>query len=173
MSYLKSVSRRLLKEAEGDEKPEAEAKPEGEEKAAEEKPAQTPSTNPDVSIDSQIDAFFVKLEGDRGLQEHADERWITRQFLEAVGDPTSSEFDPYKFAMGVMRLVNNYDTLLNIQDTIVKRAEKYIKDNKDESAAKEFMDELEESFGYKPDSSRAMKDYEYEAPPAVRSGGAS
>lgn len=165
MSYLKSISQRLIREAEGDEQPK------DDEKSGSDKPEPKPSTGVDVSLDSQVDDFFVKLESERVLQEDADERWITRQFLEAAADEPG--FDPHKFAMGVMRLVNNYDTLLDIQDTIVRRAEKYLKDNKGDGVAKEFMDELEEEYSYKPGVSRAMKNFDYEAPPAVRSGGVS
>lgn len=165
MSYLKSISQRLMLEAEGDEDTKPEDKPEvakGDVKV---------STNTKVSLDSQIDNFFVKLESGRFLQEQADERWMTRQFLEAADDKPG--FDPHKFTMGVMRLVNNYDTLLDVQDTIIRRAEKYLRDNKSPEMAKEFMDELDDSFGYKPGESSAMKEFEYEAPPAVRSGGAT
>lgn len=50
------------------------------------------------------------------------------------------------FARSVARLVNNMQSLIDLKSIILNRAEKYVKNNYDQTTAKELMDILDQSY---------------------------
>jgi len=55
--------------------------------------------------------------------------------------------DLNNFAMGVARLVNNYQSLIDPKSIILNRAEQYIANNYDERTGKELVDMLKNNYG--------------------------
>jgi len=142
------------------------------------------------SVDLQIDSYFVDYESEakRLKAEGTDFRRLTRQFLlEAEDDKESKEdkkdsadkkklsvedIDLENFAVGVVRLIDNYDSLLEIKLTIAKRATNFLLKNYDALIAKEFKEILSEQFDIFVDHPE-QADEPYLAPPADRALGPS
>lgn len=59
----------------------------------------------------------------------------------------TDDIDMTNFVAGVMRLVDNYDNLLEVRNTILRRAAKFIKEKYEPDALSLFKEELLESFG--------------------------
>jgi len=141
------------------------------------------------SIDMQIDSYFSDYESEaKELKaEGTDFRRLTRRFLleaddESKKDKKDSEDDNKKlsiedidlesFATSVVRLIDNYDSLLEIKSTIAKRATNFLLKNYDSLAAKEFKEILSDQFDIFVDHPE-QEDEPYLAPPADRALGPS
>ena len=74
-----------------------------------------------------------------------------------------------KFAEGVARLVNNYQTLIDPKTIILNRAMYYVAKNYSPRLAKELMSILERDFDLTP-KTQAQRDMQY--PPAPRQANA-
>lgn len=147
------------------------------------------------SLDAQIDKFFVNYESEaKNLQsEGLDFRMMTRRFLfeaeeeeseededseessedtEETKKLTSEDINVQSFVTDVMRLVDNYDTLLEVQNTILRRAAKYLKKNYDEQTVEIFKEELLESYGLEIGVSKSEKEDspDFQAPKAGAAG---
>lgn len=72
------------------------------------------------------------------------------------------------YAMGVARLVNNYESLLNPKITILNRASEYIKVNYDEATSKQFEELMEQNYDIRKEE--PLRD-DSMAPLAAGSGG--
>ena len=111
------------------------------------------------SLDSQVDRYLASYESDSKVvkKESYDFRQSVRNFLTEVEDDAEggdeSKDDSLKnlkledinmenFINNVMRLVSNYDNLLEIRDTILKRASNYLAENYDSETVKSFKDNL-------------------------------
>lgn len=145
------------------------------------------------SIDLQIDSYFSDYESEaKELKaEGMDFRRLTRKFLleaeddedkESKKDKNPAEDDAKKlsaedidlenFASSVVRLIDNYDSLLEIKQTIAKRATNFLLKNYDPMAAKEFKEILSDQFDIFVDHPE-QADEPYLAPPADRAQGSS
>jgi len=60
------------------------------------------------------------------------------------------------FARSVARLVNNINSLMDLQTLILNRSEKYIQSNYDEKTAREFMTILSDSYDLRPVASENL-----------------
>jgi hypothetical protein len=137
----------------------------------------------------QIDSYFSDYESEaKELKaEGTDFRRLTRRFLleaddESKKDKKDSEDDNKKlsiedidlesFATSVVRLIDNYDSLLEIKSTIAKRATNFLLKNYDSLAAKEFKEILSDQFDIFVDHPE-QADEPYLAPPADRALGPS
>lgn len=151
------------------------------------------------SIDSQIDQFFsdFEKEGKNAQLEGMHFRTTVRRFLlEAEGDeekgdeekPKDDEKDkeaeePKKltiedinvdsFADGVVRLIDNYDSLLEVRNTILRRAVNFLLKSYEPDVADSFKESLEERHGLEVGKSKSEKDDEEFQPPAADRAGAS
>lgn len=142
------------------------------------------------SLDQQVDDLLISYESDAKIKEKneaVDFNSMTRKFLttlsEAEGDEkekveepkkklTSEDINIEKFTSDVVRLIDNYDSLLEVRNTLARRAINFLMDNYDPSVANEFKIVLEDQHDISiGKSSYAEKDEEYPAPPAERSGG--
>lgn len=141
------------------------------------------------SLDQQVDDLLISYEADAKVQEKneaVDFSSMTREFLttlsEAEGDEkveepkaklTSENIHIEKFASDVVRLIDNYDSLLEVRNTLARRAVNFLMDNYDPSVVNEFKIVLQDQHDIVIGKSPYVeKDEEFPAPPAARAGGA-
>lgn len=118
----------------------------------------------DDSLDAQVYAFFTQAESSAlnsaearsGLGPFTVEsalRKTSLKFLlaeqegaaapaETEGEETENEFHVEMFASEVSRLVKNADTLLDLKNTIMEMAKKYLADKYDDDTAVAFSDTM-------------------------------
>lgn len=149
------------------------------------------------SLDAQVDRFLMSYEKEaKGAKtEGFNFRSMTRRFLnEAEGDeeegdekgeddeaeaepqvdePTKlslDDIDLNSFASSVARLIDNYDSLLEVRDTIVRRASRFLGKNYDSQVVSNFESVLRDEFDIEQGVSDVDKKYEIEVPNADRAG---
>lgn len=147
------------------------------------------------SIDNQIDRFFSQSESDavERMDETFNWRSTTRRLLEAddeegEGDEDSGEdeqddvssepekktiddIDVEEFATSVIRLVQNFDNLIETRSTIVRRALNFLDKTYDDTVKETFLSILRDEEGLSPDESeREVEEEEFTAPFAGRAG---
>lgn len=164
MSTLKELAR-LLREAEEEPKKES-----GED-----------------SIDDQIDKYLSQYESQ--AKEDSKEKFESVSYekmthdwrsLTEAEDEDKKDEKPEKtkleevnmgsFVSDVMRLVENYDSLLEIKNTILRRAANYLSTNYEADALQAFKEELLESYGVEIGQSEAEKQDEFQPPKAGAAG---
>lgn len=116
----------------------------------------------DASVDRQIlrhimDAERTAVKVGKGQQSMTATESIKRASMaflfEAEDEGEKSGLPPIDlgaFATEIMRVVKNYDTLLDIPSVIVNRTEDYLQTKYDEDTAKKFMEILKDEFDYEP-----------------------
>ena len=140
------------------------------------------------SVDGQIDRFFAKLEGDAvdSVNEVFDWRSATRRLLEADDEDeddasddqpptpqkkTLDDIDVDEFSAGIIRLVRNFDNLIETRSTIVRRAVNFLSKTYDDNVKESFLSILRDDEGLSPDQSeREVEQDNFTAPIADRSG---
>ena len=148
------------------------------------------------SIDIQIDKYLIDYESEakNSKNEGLDYRMLASRILSEAeddeedkkGDKESknkeTEFKPEKltaedidvksFVSDVVRLVDNYDSLLEIRNAILRRAVNMLKKNYDEDVSKSFKEELLESYGMEIGVSQSEKEdsLEFQPPRAGAAG---
>lgn len=150
------------------------------------------------SLDSQVDKYLINYESEakNAKNEGLNFRSMTRRFLLEAGEEDEDEGEedeegektekdkkaaPQKadledinmksFVSDVMRLVENYDSLLEVKNTILRRAANYLAKNYESTAIDAFKEELLESFGIEIGKSKAdIADEEFQAPKAGAAG---
>ena len=142
------------------------------------------------SLDSQLDRYFSDYESEakNSKNEGLSFRGIAQRFLleaeeedsadeegseeeEAATEKLSAEdLDMNSFVASVMRLIDNYDNLLEINNTILRRASNFIGKAYDEATVEAFKEELAESYGIEIGQSKLEKEDEFEAPKAGAAG---
>jgi hypothetical protein len=166
MSTLKDLAR-LLREAEGEEK-----KPELE--------------KGEDSLDTQVDKFLSSYEEEakNSKNEGFNYGMIARRFIfEADEDKeddkapeekteklTGDDLNMQSFVTDVMRLVDNYDNLLEIRNTLLRRAANRLAKNYEPDVLAAFKEVLLESYGVEIGQSESEKADEYQAPKAGAAG---
>lgn len=163
---LKNLVQSLLKEAKEDEKESGED-----------------------SLDAQIDKYLANYEAEakNSKNEALDFRMMTRRFLIEAGEDeeggdkkaeksekpeklTAEDLDVNSFVVDVMRLVDNYDNLLEVQNTILRRAANFLVDSYETDVVNAFKEELLDSYGIEIGKSKSEKEDEFEAPKAGAAG---
>jgi hypothetical protein len=144
------------------------------------------NTKGGVSLDAQVDKYFIEYEGDAKTAKK-EGRWpVGKNLFEAEGDdseekPEESPAPPSKldisaidmetFANSVVRLIENYDSLLEVRSTIQLRAADFLKKSYDDDTLKEFDRIMREDHGMEPGVSKEeMADEQFPAPAADRAG---
>lgn len=152
------------------------------------------------SVDAQIDQYFFsyEAEGKNSKNEGLDFRRFMRRFLnEAEEDEeesddetdedkskekpeeepeepkklTNEDIDTDSFADSVVRLVDNYDALLEIRNTILRRSVNFLLKNYTPDVVDSFKESLMERHGLEIGQSKyEREDEEFQAPPADRAG---
>lgn len=139
------------------------------------------------SVDAQIDRYLSDYESearDAVQAEGVGFRQMFQQFINEVGeeatDPTGEELGTEiekpdinieSFANSVVRLIDNYDSLLEMRDTIAKRAMNFLSKTYGEDVVNSFMEQLRDQYDIELDKSEDEVDAEKNpAPPADRAG---
>lgn len=132
------------------------------------------------SIDDQVDRYISSYEADSKVvkKESFDFRSSIRSFLSEGEDEPEEEgkklsvedIDMPNFVNNIVRLVTNYDSLLEIQDTILKRAANFLTDNYDKDTVDAFNDELLDAHSITIEKSSKDKEETYPAPKAAAAG---
>lgn len=138
------------------------------------------------SLDMQVDKYLLDYESDSKSvkKEGKDFRMMVRRFLtEAEGDEkrdekkenekklTSEDIDVENFVNNVMRLIENYDSLLEIQNTILRRTVNFLLKGYEPNVAEAFKNDLLDRYGLEIGKTRSqIENEEYEAPTADRAG---
>lgn len=139
------------------------------------------------SIDRQVDKYLSDYEKEAKTvkKEGLDFRFMSRRFFtqtlsEAEEDKkdedskeklTLEDLDVEIFADSVVRLIDNYDSLLEIQDTLSKRAVNFLKENYDEATVQAFKDIMLEQYDINIGKSQISDSEKFQAPPADRAMG--
>lgn len=166
MNTLKELAR-LLREAEEEPK-----KEEGED-----------------SVDSQIDKYLSQYESQAKEESTTKVESVSygrmtydwRRITEAEDDekkdkkeaPEKTKLEDISmgaFVSDVMRLVENYDSLLEIKNTILRRAANYLSQNYEGDALQSFKNELQESYGIEIGQTDSEKADEIQPPKAGAAG---
>lgn len=171
MRTLKDLAR-LLREAEGEEK-----KPNLE--------------KGEDSLDAQIDKYLSSYEEEakNSKNEGFNYGMIARRFIFEAGEDEDKESDSKKkeepsepekltgddlnmesFVTDVMRLVDNYDNLLEIRNTLLRRAANRLAKNYEPDVLAAFKESLLESYGVEIGQTESEKQDEYQAPKAGAAG---
>lgn len=139
------------------------------------------------SLDSQIDNYLIdyEVESKASKNEGKDFRSLVRRFLseaeeaeEAEGEDkeeskklTSEDLDVDNFVNSVIRLIENYDSLLEVRDVILRRAINFLLKGYEPDVVEAFKANLLDQHGLEVGKSKAdVEDEEYEQPTADRAG---
>jgi len=138
------------------------------------------------SLDAQIDKYLSQYESEAksSKNEGLNFRSMTRQFLlKEEGDKetpeededespelTTEDIDIQSFSSSVVRLVDNYDSLLEVRNTILRRATNFLFKNYSQDVVDLFKEELLETHDIEIGKSDLEKDDEFEAPKAGAAG---
>jgi hypothetical protein len=139
----------------------------------------------DDSIDRQVDKYLTEYESQSKpmKKESRNLHDLSRDFfysLLAEADEekkdetnklTEEDIDVGLFADNVVRLIDNYDSLLEVKETIAKRAIKFLEKNYEPSVADKFKIVLEDEYDLYVGKSAPDSLSKYPAPPADRSNG--
>jgi len=143
------------------------------------------------SLDSQIDSYFAKYEKEATSvkKEGFDFKIMTRNFLleaeddkeekddkvqEVPSDLTIDDIDLESFTNSVVRLIDNYDSLLEVRDTVVRRAINFLSKSYDSSVIQSFKEILEEQYDIEVGKNQSEEKFsKFPAPPADRAMGPS
>jgi hypothetical protein len=147
------------------------------------------------SVDSQIDAYFSRYESEakNSKNEGLDFRLFMRRFLNEADEDKDDDknkdkdkedvedkkieklsiddLDVNSFADSVVRLADNYDSLLEMRNTIFRRAVSFLAKNYEVDVADAFKESLSERHGLTIGKSKSESDDEnFQPPPADRAG---
>lgn len=141
----------------------------------------------DNSIDRQVDKYLSEYEKQSKpvKKENKNSRSLSYDFLssllsEAPEDSekkeetkklTIDDLDVAVFADNVVRLIDNYDSLLEIRDTIAKRAIKFLEKNYEPDVSNKFKIVLEDEYDVYVGKTPETDLDKYPAPPADRASG--
>ena len=153
--------------------------------------------NPDKgedSVDSQIDAYFSRYESEakNSKNEGVDFRRFMRRFLNEAGDDdkkgkeekkdkeeknvekvekiSADDIDVNSFADSVVRLVDNYDSLLEMRSVILRRASNFLEKNYESDVVDSFKESLMQRHGLEAGKTKFDKDEDFQPPAADRAG---
>jgi hypothetical protein len=150
------------------------------------------------SLDQQVDDYLISYESEAKVKKNEgfDFRSMTRNFLstssnllEAEGDEEASKEEPTdkpeekkkltaedldieEFAASVVRLIDNYDSLLEVRNTLARRAINFLSENYSQDVVNQFKIVLEDEHDISIGKSKAdEEDSKFPAPAAARAGG--
>lgn len=158
--------------------------------------AQVPEED-NASLDAQVDRFLGQYESEAATAktEGFDFRAMTRRILNEAGEDDDAgddaapagdaaggdagappkigldKIDMENFANSVVRLIDNYDSLLEVRSTLVRRAKNFLAKQYSIEVVDAFEKTLREEHGIVPGESKEDADNEdFPAPAADRAG---
>lgn len=151
-----------------------------------EAPLEDPVDKGETSLDSQVDRLFLSYEKEarHTKNEGKNYRDMTRRFLteadedaekkdkEVVDAPKGSrdDIDVESFAESIVRLVDNYDSLLDVRDTLIRRAQEFLGKNYNPATVADFKSVMRDTFDVEVGVTDVEKQDKYQPPPAARAG---
>lgn len=161
----------------------------------EDAPAQVPEED-NASLDAQVDRFLGQYEAEAATakNEGFDFRMMTRRILNEAGEDDDAgddapaddaggdaaeppakigldKIDMENFANSVVRLIDNYDSLLEVRSTLVRRAKNFLAKQYSTEVVDAFEKTLREEHGIVPGESKDDVEAEdFPAPAADRAG---
>ena len=170
MSTLKNLVKLLLREADEEQKPEKEK---GED-SLDVQVDRLLSSYEEEARNSKNEGFnygiiarrfiFEAEEESKNKDEDKQEEEVTPKKL------TGEDLNMQSFVTDVMRLVDNYDNLLEIRNTLLRRAANRLSKNYEADVLAAFKESLLESYGVEIGQSESEKEDEYQAPRAGAAG---
>lgn len=152
----------------------------------------------DDSLDNQVDRYFAEYESSSKSAQHEgrDFRMTIRRLLSEAGDDDTAsdgpdagagddatpapaapqkgnidQIDVEEFANNVARLVENYDNLLEVRSTLVRRAINFISKNYDQTTVSSLENTLRDKHGMAAgETKQEVDDDMFTAPRADRAG---
>jgi len=144
------------------------------------------------SLDSQVDKYLGEYESEAksAKTEGKDWRRTVRRIVEAGGDDEeddkgdddalgadepakagTDDIDVDSFTNSVIRLIDNYDSLLEVRNTILRRAANFLNKNYETTVTESFKEKLRGEHGIEIGKSpeEASAD-EFQPPPAAQAG---
>ncbi len=150
------------------------------------KPKADPAGETGTSLDAQVDRYLNEYEQEAksAKQEGKDWRMLVKRMLREAGDESDvpadagpgaqssvNDIDLESFCNSLMRLIDNYDSLLEVRSTLVRRAENFLSKVYDQEVVKEFTRVMRDDHGVEAGKSpEDVSDEQYPAPPAARAG---
>ena len=125
------------------------------------------SKNEGLDFRTMTRRFLLEAEGDK--EESSDEKKDEEKPSEETNKLTKKDIDVENFLDSVMRLVDNYDALLEIRNTILRRAANFLIKEYEPSVSKMFKESLLDIYGMEIGKSKEESE-EYEVPVADRAG---
>ena len=144
------------------------------------------------SLDAQVDHYLIEYEKAAGKAKKASaqtegrdrSRRMTRSFLlrEAdedsevelpadVGGPEArGAVDIESFAGSVARLIENFDSMVEVRKTVLRRAEGFLRKTHSDDDVQRFMDSMRDQHGIDPEKSQYDMESDIDTPPAVGAG---
>lgn len=132
------------------------------------------------SLDAQVDRLLSDYESEaKSLKkEGKDWRMTVRRILEAeeesapaaLDSMSSDDIDVSSFTNSVIRLIENYDSLLEVKNTILRRAVNFLEKSYDNDVIAAFKDALKDEHGVEIGKSKSDVEDEFAAPPAGAAG---
>lgn len=138
------------------------------------------------SLDTQVDRFLISYEKEaKNIKtESRDFRSLVRRILvEADEDEKKDseksdnsvklgveDINVESFAESVVRLIDNYENLLEVRDTLIRRSQKFLEKNYKEDVVSEFLSILREQFDIEVGLTDVDKRFLVQPPPAAAAG---
>lgn len=129
------------------------------------------------SIDDQIDDFLTQYESDStpSKNEALKRLQSVRRLIEAPEDEKEvkkeNELDVDAYANNVSRLIENFDSLIETRNTILRRAINFLVENHDSTIVDEFKEKMKTEHGLEVGKTKADTNLEYQSPLAIGSLG--
>lgn len=141
------------------------------------------------SLDAQVDRFLTGYESEAraSKNESGDWRRLCRRLFEADDDEETGEkaavaADMKKmsdedihvdsFVTDVIHLIDNYDSLLEVKNTILRRAANYLNEHYNDDVSNEFKAAIRDQYGIEiGKSGYELDDENFPAPTAAVTGG--
>lgn len=141
------------------------------------------------SLDSQVDSYLASYESEAKnvKKEGRDFRSFVRRFLMEAGEDeekdeegdeekepeklTADDINIESFSDNVVRLIDNYDSLLEVRNTILRRAVNFLIKSYEKDVADAFREDVAERHGLEIGKSKSeLEDEEFLPPPASGAG---
>jgi len=146
--------------------------------------ADEPHQEEKASLDAEVDRYLAQYESEAktAKQEGLDFRMLTRRIVSEADDEetddieaptklTANDIDMESFSNSLVRLIENYDSLLEVRNTITRRAMNFIAKSYEPDVVESLKRTLRDDHGLVPgESALDVSDEDFQAPPAARAG---
>lgn len=146
-------------------------------------PKTEPMGETGISLDAQVDKYLNEYEQEakNAKQEGKDFRTMMKRLMredegtdaaaQTGGKASVNDIDLESFCNSVVRLIDNYDNLIEVRSTLVRRAGNFLAKVYDQDVTKEFSRVMRDEHGMEPGKSHQdVEDDQHPAPPAARAG---